>query len=78
VAYRIMITLRFGVRYWREIRRNKKGSMTGFRRGGVPKKRTCFQLIVFKDLTFSLDKKNIGCPHEDDFAPTLYIVLGGG
>jgi len=31
----------------------KKESMNGFRRRGVPKKRTCFQLIVFKDFIFS-------------------------
>jgi hypothetical protein len=53
VAYRIMVTLRFRVRREREIRRNKKESMSGFRRRGVPKKRTCFQLVVFKDFIFS-------------------------
>jgi len=31
----------------------KKESMNGFRRRGVSKKRTCFQLIVFKDFLFS-------------------------
>jgi hypothetical protein len=52
VAYRIMITLRFRVRREREIRRNKKESMSGFRRRGVPKKRTFFQLVVFKYFIF--------------------------
>jgi len=31
----------------------KKESMDGFRRRGVSKKRTCFQLIVFKDFIIS-------------------------
>ena len=31
----------------------KKESMDGFRRRGFSKKRTCFQLIVFKDFIFS-------------------------
>jgi len=53
VAHRIMITLRFRVRRERGIRRNKKESMSGFRRRGVPKKKTCFQLVVFKDFIFS-------------------------
>jgi hypothetical protein len=53
VAHRIMITIRFRVRYWREIRRNNKESINGFRRRGVHKKRTWFQLIVFKDFIFS-------------------------
>jgi hypothetical protein len=53
VAHRIMITLRFRVRRERENRRNNKESMSGFRRRGVPKKRTCFQLVVFEDFIFS-------------------------
>jgi len=53
VAYRIMVTLRFRVRREREIRRNIKESINGFRRRGVHKKRTWFQLIVFKDFIFS-------------------------
>jgi hypothetical protein len=53
VAYRIMVTLRFRVRREREIRRNNKESINGFRRRDVQKKRSCFQLIVFKDFIFS-------------------------
>ena len=53
VVYRILITLRFRVRSEREIRRNNKESINGFRRRGVHKKKTWFQLTVFKDFIFS-------------------------
>jgi hypothetical protein len=37
VAYRIMITLRFRVRHWREIRRVDREYVMGFKGEGVPK-----------------------------------------
>ena len=36
MAYRIMVTLRFRVRYRREIRRVKRESVMGLTRRGVP------------------------------------------
>ncbi len=38
----------------RDSSKPKKESMNGFRRRGVSKKKTCFQLIVFKDFIFFL------------------------
>jgi len=66
VAYRIMITLRFRVRHWREIRRNQKGIHERIQKEGCFQKRglvfnSLFLKILFF-LIFSLDKNNIGCP----------------
>jgi hypothetical protein len=47
VAYRIMITLRFRVRRWREIRRVKRESTMGFEGKSVFKIRAVLQPAVF-------------------------------
>ncbi len=47
MAYRIMITLRFRVRRWREIRRVRCESVKGFEGKSVLKIRVVLQPVVF-------------------------------
>ena len=53
VAHRILITLRFRVRYEREIRRIYKGILTGFKGEVFPVKKVFLNLLFLKDYFFS-------------------------
>ena len=78
VAYRIMITLRFRVRYWREIRRVKCESVKGFEGRECSQNQDGFVTCCFYKrlnfLVFPLDRNNIGCPEVRQRLPSHNVT----